>query len=329
MSTRRPSRAEMKRRVQAARSTAAQAPTLAPHLAKILDGYEPDKCPTAAWDAVQPAVRHIMERSGTRTTAAFRKQLGVVVVYLRWRHNQGLDLHPSASMTFAAIDDFYRLVGDTYQQTTRNDYRSRLRRLAQSVNPGADAPPTVALGRRPVRAGYTESEEATIRRVALRQRRPRIRRQLCLIVGLVMGAGLAARDLRHLRTSHVIDEGANGIRIDVPGDRPRTLWVRIQYEELVRVGVAGVQPGHLLIGKKADRRNVTSAVLDQADLYDFEDLNVARMRATWLGWLMTQPVPFVVVLYAAGLETARTLTDIAQQFAVNRCESEPLRGQTP
>ena len=326
MSARRPSRVDMQRRVRAARAAADEAPVLADGLARILDDYEPDGCDAATWDAVRPVVRQVMERSGTRTASAFRKQLGVVAVYLRWRHGEGLDLQPSASMTFAAIDDFYRRVGDSYQQTTRNDYRSRLRRLAQVVNPGVDAPPTVALGHRPVRAGYSEAEEATIRRVALRQRRPHIRRQLCLIVGLVMGAGIAASDLRHLRTQHVIDEGTNGIRVDVPGDRPRTVWVRVGYEELVRFGMTGVQTGHLLIGKKADRKKVTGAVLEQADLYDIDDLDVARMRTTWLAWLMTQPVPLVVVLYAAGLETARTLTDLAQQLPVGQYDAEHFRG---
>jgi hypothetical protein len=205
----------MQRRVRAARNAAAQAPVLTEALERILAGYEPEDCEPAVWEAVRPVVRQVMERSGTRTAEAFRKQLGVLVAYLRWRHSEGLDVQPSASMTFRAIDDFYRRVGDRFQQTTRNDYRSRLRRLAQAVNPGIDSPPTVTLGHRPVRVGYSEAEEATIRRVALRQRRPHIRRQLCLIVGLVMGAGIASQDLRHLRTQHVIDEGANGIRVEV------------------------------------------------------------------------------------------------------------------
>ena len=326
MATRRPSRAEMKRRVQAARSAAAQPPTLAPGLVQILDGYEPDNCDAVTWEAVRPVVRDVMERSGTRGAPAFRKQLGVLVVYLRWRHSEGLDLTPTASMTFTAIDDFYRRVGDGFRKTTRNDYRSRLRLLAQSVNPGVDAPPTVTLGHRPVRPAYSEADAAAIRRVALRQRRPHIRRQLCLIVGLAMGAGLASSDLRHLRTQHVIDEGDDGIRVEVPGDRPRTVWVRVDYEELVRVGLEGVQPGHLLIGKKADRKKVTGTVLEQADLYDFADLDVARMRTTWMSWLMTQPVPLVVVMHAAGLETARTLTDLAQQLPVSQFGADDLRG---
>lgn len=118
----------MQRRVRAARNAAAQAPVLTESLERILAGYEPEDCEPTVWDAVRPVVRQVMERSGTRTAEAFRKQLGVLVAYLRWRHSEGLDVQPSASMTFRAIDDFYRRVGDRFQQTTRNDYRSRLRR---------------------------------------------------------------------------------------------------------------------------------------------------------------------------------------------------------
>lgn len=325
MTGRRASRAEVKRRVQAARDDAGNVADLPAPLARILDGYVPDRCDSDAWTAIRPTVRTVMERSASRSPAPFRKQLGALVAYLRWRHSSGLDVAVSSAMTFAAIDDFYRRVGDRYEQTTRNDYRSRLRRLAQQVNPGIDAPPRVALGHQQVRPGYSEVEQATIRRVALRQRRPPIRRQLCLIVGLVMGAGIPASDLRFLRTTHVVDEGDRGIRVDVPGKRPRTVWVRVDFEDLVRIGTTGVQPGHLLIGKKADRRKVTGTVLEQADLFDFDELDVARMRTTWLTWIITQPVPVAVVLYAAGLTSARTLTELARYTRVAPNAARQLR----
>lgn len=327
LSSRRPSRAEVKRSVQAARSTANSDPPLEAKLARILEAYEPESCDDEEWNAIRPFAHAVMRRCGIQSAGPFRTNLSIVVTYLRWRRAEGLDLQPSASMTYAAIDDFYRRVGDIYEQTSRNDFRSRLRRVARAVNPGADAPPIISLGHRPVRAGYSQAEEAAIQRVALRQRSASIRRQLCLIVGLALGAGLASRDLRHLRTQHLIDEGASGIRVEVPGAKPRTVWVRIEYEELVRVGLSGVQSGHLLIGKKVDRKKVTGTVVEQADLYDFSDLDVARMRTTWLSWLLTQPVPLAVVLYAAGLDSARTLTDLAQQLPVNGYGAEVLRGE--
>src|SRR5690606_12646127 len=71
VSTRRPSRAEMQRRVRAARNAAAQAPVLTEALERILAGYEPEDCEPTVWEAVRPVVRQVMERSGTRTAEAF------------------------------------------------------------------------------------------------------------------------------------------------------------------------------------------------------------------------------------------------------------------
>jgi hypothetical protein len=152
-----------------------------------------------------------------------------------------------------------------------------------------------------------------IGRAARRQRHERIRQQLCAIVGLAAGAGLDPSDLRPLRARDIVDLGIEGIDVHVPahGNRAaRVVPVRRTYEALVREGIAGYRPSDLVIGKQVDRRNVTTGIIDAAELFDVEHLDASRLRSTWLAWIVTQPISLRAVMDAAGLKTARSITEI-------------------
>ena len=73
-------------------------------------------------------------------------------------------------------------------------------------------------------------------------------------------------------------------------------------------------PGHagrLVLGRIADRRNIVSAIVEKAELFDeVPHLEAGRLRATWLSVLLSEHVPIAVVLDAAGLKSARTLTEL-------------------
>ncbi|CAB4600120.1 unannotated protein [freshwater metagenome] len=49
------------------------------------------------------------------------------------------------------------------------------------------------------------------------------------------------------------------------------------------------------------------------NIESFDDtpaIDVARLRSTWLSWLMSEPVPLRIVMHTAGLKSARTLADL-------------------
>ena len=67
-----------------------------------------------------------------------------------------------------------------------------------------------------------------------------------------------------------------------------------------------------LHGVKPDRRNGANRVASRAVTATGTgvDVDVARLRATWLVACMSAPVPLGALLHAAGLRTPRTLADL-------------------
>jgi hypothetical protein len=298
-------------------------PTLRSDLERMLTEYVLSGVDDGTWETIRPVHHEVMRRSQLTGADSFRKHLGVVAKYLAYRHEQSLGIGITAAFSAVEIDHYY-LHGLTGSVTTCNDYRSRLLNLARRVNPDPNAPvKTPAFGHSVVRPGYSAAEEAAIRRVALRQRTPRIRRQLCAIVGLCGGAGLDATDLRHLRGRDIIDHGDSGIEVRIPQGRVRTTWVRHTHEDLVRIGIDGLPAHALVIGQRENRRNVANQIVVQAELTDVDHLDVCRLRSTWLSWLLTHPVPLQVILDAAGLKTARTLGELVDYLTADPDHNRP------
>jgi len=308
----RTSKAAARRLAAQHRAERAAAPALDAALVEILDGYTPERIDAATWAAVRATHRWVMESCSLRGVESFRKRVQELAAYLAWRHEQALALTPGDSMTYDAIDDYCRRGCAHLKAASRATRRSRLRRLAEDANPGLDAlRRATPIGHQAIRPGYSPAEEAAIRRVALRQRREKPRRALCAVVGLCAGAGLDSIDLRNLRRRDIDDRGEGGIVVNVPRPRPRRTVVRRDYEEIVRAGLAGLRPGALIIGGDVPRRNVAGSVVENAEIHgDVPHIEAGRLRATWLSWLMTRPVPLGVILDAAGLRSARTLSDL-------------------
>jgi hypothetical protein len=264
------------------------------------------------WADVGEYVRRFMLASGYRSEEVVKKHLGSLSGYLLWRHRCGLVLDAEAAMTHEAVDDYYRLGLDDHVKRTRGDYRSRLQNLASRVNPGLTAPSITTEGYVSVKPGYSPGEEATIRRVALRQRNTAARRKTCAVVGFCGGAGLSPKELSRTDRSHIDDRGApHPIRIRVQGENARTVIVRRDYEELVRTAIADLAPGQLILGKVRGRSGASSAAIEDAEVFDdCPRIDARRLRTTWLTWLVTNHVPLNVIMSASGLKSARSLTDI-------------------
>ena len=47
---------------------------------------------------------------------------------------------------------------------------------------------------------------------------------------------------------------------------------------------------------------------------DVPHIEASRLRTTWIAELMSEAIPVQVILHAAGLKSARTLTDLARRY---------------
>ena len=279
---------------------------------EMLKRYQPNGVTDTMWEQVRPVVTEVMTKSRLSGDASFQKHLGVVASYVTWVATQHRSMAIADAFTFDAIDQYYLTGLAGMSKRTCNDYRSRLHNIAKKINAGVGAPSGLVtpIGRISVRPGYSAAEEATLRRIALRQRNPRVRTQLCAVVGFGAGAGLDSADLRNLHRHH-IDITDNGILVNVTGRNPRQVVVRATYEELVLVAIEGLTPKQVVIGTGKSKNNPINIVINRADLFDDSPpIDMSRLRSTWISWLMTCRVPLGLILQAAGLRSARTLGDL-------------------
>lgn len=326
--TRKPvSKAAVRRRMSALQADVNAPPELSVEFQTLIAQYHSTVIPPDVLDVLRPTIADVMARSKIEDRGRFENTLTSLSRYLAWRMSLGLSFTRADAMSFAAIDDFCSAVVDAVKPSTLNDYRSRLRMVAAESNPGHLNPTTGFVeGYRRVRPGYSAIEEASIRRVALRQQSPLKRRQLCTIVGLCGGCGLDARDLRHVERAHIDDRGEDGIWVTVVGARPRVVVVRRDYEDLVRIAISGLSSHQVLLGQKQTRKNRVGDITLTVQNYDAPAIEAARLRTTWLAWLLTRPVPLAVVMQASGLSSARTLSDVIDHLEPVVVDLAILRG---
>jgi hypothetical protein len=105
--------------------------------------------------------------------------------------------------------------------------------------------------------------------------------------------------------------------------------VRHEYEELVLNSLESLSPTSLVLGRDVDRKSVTGNIVDRADTFDdTPKIDISRLRSTWLMSLMRRRIPIQVILNAAGLQTARSLTDLVPHLPpLHDCDTyDWLRG---
>jgi hypothetical protein len=279
-------------------------------LQQIVDRFRPQGPLAQHWDLVRPTVTQTLARSTLRGEATFRKHLTHLGYFVAWTAQQGLPLSP-ATVTRANVDEYTRIGMPHASGKSRADRRARLRWLADQINPGQAPDTGVPVARPSIRPPYIPEELATIRRVAQTQPTARQRRNLSTCVALGAGAGLDSADLRHLRSEHIVDCGAGGFLVHVPGLKARTVPVLASFEPLLRAAVLERPSGELLLGRREDRRNIAARAVSAAVLLgDCPRIVQSRLRASWLAELMRHRVPLAVIMRAAGLRSARTLGDL-------------------
>ncbi|WP_444663412.1 hypothetical protein ACT17Q_14935 [Cellulomonas sp. CW35] len=295
---------------------------LAPEVQRAIAAYEPQAVDDRDWARVADLARLMVTAYGPTTPAVTTSIFSHVVRFLRWHTAE----HPASELTAVDLLDLAlvdrHLDADPGPARSVATRRSALRRAIRALDPGPQAP---RIPHQAVSPPYTPAECVAFVRLARNQPTEARRRQLGFVVGLALGAGLDGRDLRHVRrrdvSTAVAGPGSEVLLVQVrDGSRPRTVVVRDQYRGLVQDALglhdsAKRDADQLLLGVSDTRRNITSPALGQAVTAragQSVDIDVNRLRSTWLCALMSAPLPLAAVLRAAGLRSARTLTDLLE-----------------
>ncbi len=309
--TRRPSsKAAMLRKQDELTHAAQHVRQLPAPLARVVDTFDVSRYGTCS-QPVRPFLREVITRSTLSGTESVRKHCRHLTALAVYSDRAGLPLQITAVLTTTNIDSYITagMIGES--DANRAERRRRLLSIATAVNPGPQTPSKLSpIAHRPIRPPYTPQERATILRATRTQPTERLGQQVKAVVALGFGAGADTVDLRELWVRDIVDHGERGVSVTFHGPRPRVVWVRACVEDLLRTAIAGRDRDELVIGRKLERRNTGARVLEQATWYKVPDVDQARMRATWLADLMTDPIPLAVILKAAGLLSARSLVDV-------------------
>jgi hypothetical protein len=298
-------------------------PELAPALANAVGAYRPYGFTDVQWHQVESATRALAVAYQPPSVNWARTQMGAFARFCRWvatrpeRVTLGEELRHSEILATGLVDEYLcgPLAGspDASRATVRSILRRGVNRLS--------AKPNVAMAYKPVQPPYSPFECASFVRLARHQPTSATRRGLSAMVALGLGAGLAGNEQRAISPQNIrevdLGERVRGMVVDVPGARARTVIVRAAYEELLREAVAlhgteGRASSKPLYGELPTRHNATGGVRKGAKtaLGAGVNLDVARLRSTWLVACMSAAVPLGALLLASGLRSARTLVDL-------------------
>jgi hypothetical protein len=289
-------------------------------VAAAIAAYVPKKLPAGVWAQVADAARAAMMAFAPNTPRWVSTHGGYVVRFCVWVHAQSGQpdqLLDTAALLAPGLVDRYVATGLDAPDSTVATIRWVLRRAIRQLS---DAPHPQGLTHRQVQPPYTAAECAALVRLARAQPTTAKRRALSAAVALGLGAGLDGRDQRLITRADIttIDiDGAPGLCVQVRGTRARTVVVRRHYVPLLAEacrlhGEEGRAPDELLHGREPDRSSTVAAVGSFAVTATGQgvDISAARMRTTWLLAIMCSPLPLAALLAAAGLTTARTLTEL-------------------
>lgn len=311
----RPSRASIRRQREAVLAQrAVGAGPLPTDFLQWLDHYTPAGAAKTHWVTLRPFVQDVLQRTPKRGAVDLRKRTSDLAQFAAWLHDIGVPLDPSIAMVRPQVDEYCRVGMPASVKMSRSDRRSRLRRIADQVNPEAAPRRGQSIAREPMRPPYTPDEVGGILRAIMVQPTPVMVRQLCVCVGFGLGAGIDSPDLKLLFPRDVQITPA-GIRVAIAGRNPRTVWVRRELEGVVARGLEGADPRMPLIGFDSGCHNVTSRIFDRVTwVGTLPKLDQNRLRTTWIAWLMQRPVPLSVICTAAGLKSTRTLFDLLKHI---------------
>ena len=291
----RPTTAPRRRRPTPRASRLPDPATVPPAIRSAVEAFEPNRARRPVWSANRDLAMRLVYAYGPSNPRNAANIASYLSHYLTWAAGRdGRDpAQPLALGELLAADDVEAFLdASTWQGPSQSSSRSVLRRLARNLRPHA-AP--LRLAHAKPGAPYTPAECAAFVRLAWHQPTPTRQRRLAFIVGLGLGAGLDALDLRQLAADHfetVTVAGRDLLVVHVPGQGPRarTVVVRDEYVPLVRRALdahtaAGLGGADLVVANCPTAVNVATATLERVVAADGDRCGSRPPGCGTPGWL--------------------------------------------
>jgi len=280
-----------------------------------LQSWEPAAIDETRWKEIRPLVHDAIQHSTLKSLGAFKKLCRNVTDFVDWANSHGHGATIGVLFLPTVIDDYVRLGMQRFTSGSRATNESALRGLARNVNPDSNAArQTTPVGYTPVKPPYDEIEAATIARIAETHPPGRTGRRFAACVGLGLGAGADPKDLRVLRRRS-INLDASTPTVTLSGLQERTVEIRADYLDLVKIGIEGLGPSGLVVATNTEAKDVVASVMSRVKVLGAcPELSQGRLRATWQAWLVEQPMRLADTMELCGLRSCRTLVDLVHHL---------------
>lgn len=278
-------------------------------MARRIARFTPDVEP-AYWRVIEPFVRGCVTDAAPATPYAAKDLLHATSRFVLWTwQTAGLELDRAVVFSRPVISEYIECGCDTKSPASRGNQRSQLLRMAETLLGPEAAPPRLPpLPASDPVAPYSAADLITFRSWAHGQTTTRRRQDCRVLLALGAGAGLSAREVATLRTSHVrVDEA--GVLLAVAGLRARFVPVLADWEPFLINAVDSLgadvpifRPGHTGAPK-----NLITAFLSKCGGTGARP-RTQRLRATWIVTHLTASTPVVPFMAAAGVQSLEALT---------------------
>lgn len=241
--------------------------------------YAPIWSDDSDWASIADIVRDVSRRTSAATTYTEQQLSLAAAPYLRWRLTSGMSVD-CAAFVRADIDHFVREGLSHYSTDAgRNTVRSRLLRIAETVNADQEAVPLLPLGGSAASQPYTPAEIRKLRRWAKQQDSESRVVDATVLLALGLGAGLRGQEIIALVATDVDREG---VRVRAANQTIRRVPVLDEWQ--AELGLAASRNAWLFRpGRTSMNHNaITDFVARSAHRPSQLPITTRRMRATWL-----------------------------------------------
>jgi hypothetical protein len=246
------------------------------------------------WAFPEPAAgfaREVVARVGPVSVMRARSLLWATAALARFGLTVGLEPAPAVLLHPSVIERFVVVGMAASPEARRRTVRTNLRFVARRVVPQLLSPAPVGLSRSRAKTPYSPAEIDAYLGLAAAQPTEARRHRLAALVGLGAGAGLAGGDLRHVRGRHV-SRRHGGVVVVVERQTTREVPLLARYHRPVLAAATFAGEGYICGGSSPERHNVTWNLVDSlSGGADLPRLELARLRATWLGPRRARPRP--------------------------------------
>lgn len=259
------------------------------------------------WPPIRDFVVEAMLKVGGYSVSSPHTYMSNVVAYVDWcRRVMGVELNREEIFDHDLIAYYSMNAAEGHARSTRGSLRAKLLWVGDHLIPGGVRPRTLErVGRTPATAPYRVDEIALLKMWASSQTTAYLRHACWTALVFGLGAGLVAAELAELKREDV-HETAEGVIVTITGGRsPREVVILAEWEDFAMVLVESVEPGAYVFKPHAVERPykiVGYALSKTKQKPSGLEINLTKMRMTWMVRLLNAGCPVPVFIKAAGLK---------------------------